>query len=118
MSLILDNARVAEALKAGVRARSGESPRVTRGWPKTFEILPCLAVSEASNRVDAWRDDTEYLQEIETDVRVFAVSTDEIDELAPQAAAVMNALGYKRVLSYDNDGAEVKMKVMRYRVFM
>ncbi|MDR1600419.1 MAG: hypothetical protein LBS11_11210 [Oscillospiraceae bacterium] len=121
MSLTCDSARVAAALSAGVVTASGAPPRVTRGWPKTFEALPCLAVSEASNRVASWRDDGDYIQEIETDIRVFAVRADEIDALARQVESVMTRLDYRRALTYDSDAdakGGVRMKVMRYRVFI
>lgn len=89
--------------------------RITRGWPKDFETMPTLAVSEAGNTVADTRDDREYASELVYDIRIFATTSQEKDEIAPLVEEVMEALGYGRVNVYDDDTAAVRMKMMRYR---
>jgi hypothetical protein len=107
--MIRDAARVVEALAA-----TPDAPRVSRGWPKMVETLPCLVVSEAGNVHARYYANQPYLDEITMDVRAFAVSPSEIDALAPMVDGCMESLGYTRVLSYDDDSADVRMLLMRY----
>lgn len=89
---------------------------ITRGWPKSFESLPTLAVSEAGNTPAEFRDDDVYLDELVYDVRIFSNSSAQKDAIAPSVDEIMTReLGYQRILVYDDDGADVRMKVMRYR---
>ena len=94
---------------------------VTRGWPKTDPAtakLPAIAVQEAGNRPAAHADDDELVTEIEYYIRVFARTAGECDTLIVAAETVLRQIGYKRTFSYEDFGADVKMKVLRMRAYM
>lgn len=86
-----------------------------RGWPKSFEQIPCIAVAEAGNTPTDFRDDAEYLTELEYYIRVFAVKAEQIDAIASAVEDTMLGLGYTRSFSWEDDSADVRQKVMRYR---
>lgn len=86
-----------------------------RGWPKDFETLPFIAVSEAGNAPADWRDDREYLTQVEYYVRVFAVRAEQIDAIASAVEDKMPGLGYARTFSWDDDSADIRQKVLRYQ---
>ena len=88
---------------------------VTRGWPRQFDRLPCVAVSKASDTTVDVRDDREYAAELEYYIRVFARRTKEADTLAEAVDAQMEALGYTRTFSYDGDEPDVRVAALRYR---
>ena len=98
-----------------VAALEEQFPRVTRGWPSDFNKLPVIAVSEAGNAPADYRDDDIYIDELSTDVRVFAYTAEEIAECAAKVDSTMSALKYRRRLVYEEGSAEVRMKVMRFK---
>ncbi len=96
----------------------GQIPGVAaahRGWPKDFESLPCIAVTEAGNAPADSRDDREYLTELEYYVRVFAVKAEQIDAIASAVEDTMLGLNYTRTFCWDDDSADIRQKVMRYK---
>ena len=107
-----DAQRIMEALEG-----AGGAAHCTRGWPKSFEKLPCIAVSEAGNTPAAFLDDEVYMDELIYDVRVFAIQSGDKDRIAASVEEIMHGLRYTRVLVYDEDTADVRMKVMRYRTY-
>lgn len=88
---------------------------VTRGWPRQFDRLPCVAVSKAADTPVQFRDDREYAAELEYYIRIFTDRASEADTLAPLVDAAMEAMGYTRTFSYDDDNADVRMDALRYR---
>lgn len=101
-------------------AALGEIPgveRVTRGWPKRFEKLPCIAVSLAGNAAADWRDDTRYTTELEYYLRIFADQAAQTDGLCNEVDTVMTGLGYDCTFHWEDDSAEVRQTVMRYRKY-
>ncbi len=94
---------------------------VHEGWPKTFEQLPCIAVEEAGNTPTDFRDDKAYVTELEYTVRVFAVKAEEKRAIASAIEGTddepgpLPAMGYTRTFSWDDDSADVRQKVMRYK---
>ena len=108
--LILDEAWVASAMEAVAGVK-----RVTRGWPKRFENLPCIAVQQITATHHDYRDDVPYVEMIEVDVRVFFIRVEDGDAILPQVDDTMGGLGYTRVLFCPDDSEEVRMRLMRYR---
>ena len=94
--------------------------RVTRGWPKEFtdHTLPCIAVTKAADTPVEFRDDKEYAAELEYYVRIFALRFAQSDAIAPQVDEQMEALGYTRTFSYDDDDAQIRQQAMRYRKYV
>lgn len=104
----------AEAIRAALSGIEGVR-QVTRGWPKKVDALPCIAVSKAADTPVDFRDDGEYLAELEYYIRVFADSAQQADAIAAQADGAMQALGYVRTFSYDDDDEKTRVAAMRYR---
>lgn len=87
---------------------------VCQGWPRNFDTLPCLAVSEGADIPSEWADDLEETTEHAFSIRVFSIAYAECDVLAKLVVAAMGALGYERDEKYDDDSGDVRMKVMRF----
>lgn len=104
----------AETIKAALEAIDGVRS-VTRGWPRSFEQLPCIAISKAGETPIAFGDDKAYVTEVEYNIRIFADKAVEADAIAPETDAAMAEMGYMRTFSYDQDDAEVRVQVMRYK---
>jgi len=91
------------------------------GWPKSWEALPCIAVSEAGNTPRQFYDGVAYYDELEYYVRVFAVKTEQKKAISAavegtkEAPGPLPALGYTRTFSWDDDSADVRQYVMRYK---
>lgn len=102
--------RIVEALSGleGVRT-------VTRGWPKQETALPCIAVQLASEQGSEYRDDSEYLTELEYYVRVFARTAAEVDGLIPRLRESMDELGYQRGFAWEDADERVHQRVERYK---
>jgi len=92
--------------------------RVTRGWPRNFDLLPCIAVSKAADTPLDFRDDRERIAELEYYIRIFADRAQEADVLTVLVDAVMEEMGYMRTFSYDDDDSEVRIAALRYRKFV
>lgn len=84
-------------------------------WPATKAKLPCIVVTEAGNTPIDHRDDREYIIELEYYVRVFSNTPGEQAKIASDVDDAMKALGYSRTFSWEDDGAEVRQKVLRYK---
>ena len=107
----------AETIRAALGAIEGVQ-HVTRGWPKRLECLQCIAVTKAADTPVDFRDDRAHLAELEYYVRVFADSAQQADAIAVLADAAMEALGYTRTFSYDDDDGRVRIAAMRYRKYV
>lgn len=107
----------AEAIKAALGALEGVRS-VTRGWPRSFERLPCLAISKASDTPVDFRDDREHVAQLEYYIRIFTNRAQEADTLAPLVDEAMERMGYTRTFSYDDDDADVRMAALRYRKYV
>ena len=92
--------------------------RVTRGWPKNMEQLPCIAVTKAADTPISFRDDREHAAQLEYYIRIFAYKAQQADELAERVDAAMEDMGYTRTFSYDGDDAQVRMAALRYRKYV
>lgn len=91
---------------------------VTRGWPRSFAHLPCLAIAKAADTPVDFADDREYLTELEYTVRIFAQRIEEMDRLEGDVDEAMQELGYTRTACYEDDNAEVRMTALRYRKYV
>lgn len=87
---------------------------ITRGWPASFDRLPCLAIAEAGNAPDSIYDDLEYTSEVEYYVRIFSKSSQTNDAIAAEVDAHMVEDGYIRTFAYEDDNPDVRQKIMRY----
>ena len=92
--------------------------RVLPAWPGDWAELPCIVICEASNLPADWRDDRERITELEYYVRVFAARAAELSSAASAADDIMQGLGYSRGMAWEDDSAEVRQKVMRYRTYL
>ena len=75
-------------------------------------------VREASNTPADIRDDRERITELECYVHVFATRAAELARVASAADDIMEELGYARGMAWEDDGAQVRQKVMRYRIYL
>lgn len=91
---------------------------VTRGWPKRPEALPCIAVHKAADTPVVFAGDRAHIAQLEYDVRVFAVRSEQADTIAAAADTAMEDMGYTRTLCYDDDSQDVRMAVLRYRRYV
>ena len=91
---------------------------VTRGWPRRFDCLPCIAVEKAADTPALFRDDREHIAQLEYDIRVFACRAQQADALAERVDAAMEEMGYVRTFSCDRDEADVRMAALRYRKYV
>ena len=113
MALIDEKPRIIRALS--------DIPGLARAlpaWPDDWAALPCIVVSEASNMPADHRDDRERITELEYYVRVFAKRAEQIAQVASAVDDIMQDLGYSRNMVWDDDSAEVRQKVMRYRIYL
>lgn len=108
--LIDDKPRILQAL-SGIPGLARALP----AWPDDWAAMPCVVVSEASNRPVDYRDGLAWITEVEYCVRVFANRAAEQAKIASAADEVMGKLGYKRTMLWDDDQGAVRHKAMRYR---
>ena len=111
--MLNDTQRIIDALKNAL-----PDIQVTRLWPKSAERLPCITVSEAANVHASYAGDNPYMERLEYEARVFSVNAGEKERLAGAADETMEALGYRRILCYDQDEFKTRMKMMRYRKYV
>lgn len=107
--------------KVRIRASFLEIPGVQRvlpAWPEDWTLLPTIVITEAGNAPADRRDDREYVTELEYYIRVFAARTAEIAEISSAVDDAMVGLGYERTMSWEDDGAEARQKVLRYRIYL
>lgn len=87
---------------------------VCRGWPKSFEKLPCVAVSEAANSTAAFIGDKPYINIAEYYVRIFTEKATEGDRAAVEVDETMRKLGFTLTFAYEDDNPDIRQKIMRY----
>ena len=92
--------------------------RALPAWPDDWAALPCIVVSEASNRPVDYRDGIARITELAYDVRVFANRAAEQAGMASAADEVMCGLGYERVMVSEDDQDGMRHKVMRYKTYL
>lgn len=107
----------APAIKERLAAIDGVKS-VTRGWPKSFERLPCIAIAKAADTPTEFADDREYLAELEYYIRIFTERVSDADALAQAVDDTMQEMGYTRTFSYDDDDSDVRMCALRYRKYV
>jgi hypothetical protein len=105
-------ARVEKALKAI------DGIRVTRGWPKDFARLPCVAISLAGESKTDRRDDRAYLIEVAYYLRIFTDTSKQMDELLESIDNAMEAIGYEQSFFWGEDDATIKQTVLRYKTIL
>ena len=91
---------------------------VTRGWPRSFERLPCIAIAKAADTPLEYADDREYLTELEYYIRIFTSRAEDADAMSAEVDAAMEEMGYIRTFAYDDDDSDVRMCAMRYRKYV
>ncbi len=91
--------------------------RVSRGGSALpeDEALPCIIARKTQERGALSADDREYMTMLEYTVKVFARLVSQADELAGEASRVMEALGYRRVLSWEETDGKVHQRLFRFR---
>jgi len=92
--------------------------RALPAWPGDGTAFPCIVVSEAANKPADHRDDRERVTELEYYVRVFANGAAEQSQIASAADDIMQGLGYSRTMAWEDDSAQARQKVMRYRTYL
>lgn len=102
------------AVKATLKQLKGVK-RVVTAWPKDFAVLPCLVVQLAGERPADYRDNREYLTEVEWYVRVFSGSERMHYALCEAVRERMEALGYVRTFRWEEGGAEVWHTAFRFK---
>lgn len=107
----------AEQIKNALRGVEGVKS-VTRGWPASLEAMPCIAIAKAADTPVEYRDDMEYLTELEYYVRIFSQTVEAADAIAPEVETQMESLGYRRVFDSDEDDGETRIQAMRYRKYV
>lgn len=107
----------AEKIKSRLAGIPGVAS-TTRGWPRADAMLPCIAVTKAADTPTEFRDDREYLAELEYYIRIFTERASVADRIAEDVDAAMEDMGYLRTFSYDDDTGEVRIAAMRYRKFV
>ena len=107
----------APAIKERLSAIEGVKS-VTRGWPKSFERLPCIAIAKAADTPVDFADDREYLAELEYYIRIFTDRTADADRISQEVDEAMEGMGYMRTFSYDDDDSDVRMAALRYRKYV
>ncbi|GHU74674.1 hypothetical protein AGMMS49992_16830 [Clostridia bacterium] len=90
--------------------------RITRGYPKTLEKLPCVSVSEAGNLHALFFNKTYNFDEIVTELQVFVTQSQEADDIALVIESAMIGAGFTRVDSRDQNDNLIKSKIIRYSV--
>ncbi len=91
---------------------------VTRGWPTDQTALPCIAVMLGSEAPQDYRDDDEYLTELEYTLHIFAATAAACDTVAGEADDAMRTLGYRRTFAYEQMEQGAAHTVRRYRKFV
>ncbi|MDD3336786.1 MAG: hypothetical protein PHI98_14950 [Eubacteriales bacterium] len=91
---------------------------VTRGWPKQDAALPCVAVTLAGERGAEFRDDSEYLTELEYYVRCFTRTAGETDAVGREIRACMESLGYLRVFAWESADEKGILRTERYTIVL
>ncbi|GHU72019.1 hypothetical protein FACS1894184_19500 [Clostridia bacterium] len=90
--------------------------RVTRGWPKTLDMIPTIAVNEAGNLHSLFLGGAFNVDEVVLEIRIYAIRAGDIDVLAANVDAVMTDQGFDRIDARDENSGETRLKVMRYVV--
>lgn len=91
---------------------------VTRGWPAAEAKFPVVYVSSAANIPLVNADDKPQMRQLDYDIRLFAYTAETIDDMSDSVDEIMEILGYSQGLIYDSDSSEVRMRVMRYTIYM
>lgn len=110
MALTNEAEQIAVALGEGI----GELAAVTRGWPKSLATLPCAAVLLAGETPEDYRDNAEYLTELEYYVHIFCASMAACDRIGAAVDVLMQQMGYTRTFAYEDNGETCHL-VRRFR---
>lgn len=102
------------AIKAALRSIQSVK-LVSTTWPKNFATLPCLVVQLSGESPADYRDNREYLTELEWYVRVFSGSERAHYALCDAVRERLEALGYSRTFRWDEGGAEVWHTAFRFK---
>lgn len=100
-------------VKAALRSIQG-ALQVYTNWPKSFDALPCVLLTQAGESPADFRDDAEYLTEIEWYVRVFGSQETPHRAICKAVQETMTALGYQRTFRWDEGAADVRQTVFRF----
>ncbi|MDD3410517.1 MAG: hypothetical protein PHY12_06875 [Eubacteriales bacterium] len=87
---------------------------VATNWPKALDTTPCVLLMQAGESAADYRDDAEYLTEIEWYVRVFCKKDEQQRTLCRAVHEAMEALGYRRTFRWDEGAADVRQTVFRF----
>lgn len=110
MALIDDKPRILAELRT-IPGLAAALPALPQDWTQ----LPCVVAEEANNVPADTRDNQAYLTLVEMCIRVFAETAAEQAAIASAVDDRMQALGYWRVAAREEDGADARQKVIRYK---
>lgn len=88
---------------------------VTRGWPTDGTTLPCIAIALAGETPADFRDDDEYLTELEYYLHIFTVTALEGDTVASSVDETMRGMGYTRTFANEQPEQGAAHLIRRYR---
>lgn len=106
-----------EAEKNAVRTALKTIPGVKQvytAWPKTFDATPCILIQLAGELPADFRDDSEYLTELEWYVRVFAKKEADMGPICAVLRPTMEAIGYRRTFAADVGGEDIHQTLYRF----
>lgn len=110
MSMTDDAPRIAEAL------RKIDGITVTTAWPKEKPNKTVVLVTLAGDRPVDWRDNKEYLTELEYYVRVFTAKADEMRRVCGMVHKNMEELGYEKSFRWEDEGQDMRQTTLRYKI--
>lgn len=92
---------------------------VVPAFPREFTKRPIIAITEAANRPVQFRDDREYLTQLQYMVRVFAHTEEEISRISSHVEDIMTiTLDYVRVGCWQDDSGQTRQRVITYSTNM
>lgn len=89
--------------------------QVATSWPKALEATPLILLLQAGESAEDYRDDGEYLTEVEWYVRVFCKREEQQRSICGAVYDTMTALGYVRTFRWDESAADVRQTVFRFQ---
>ena len=106
-----------EAIKEALKAIPNVKLVDTK-WPEQFKTTPCIIFNLAGETGEDFRDDKEYLTELEWYVRVFAAKEADLWAIADAAKEAMEGLGYVRTFRWEEPGTGIRQVAIRMKKYI
>ena len=84
--------------------------RVTRGWPKDFQSLPCVAVTDGAEEPLEYADDTPYITRYTYYVYVYDKTYPGCDKIARAVVAAAEVHGLLLTEFRDDEEENIRVK--------